>query len=537
MLDIIIRNGRIIDGTGVPGTSADISVQDGQIVTVGELGGKPARTEIDVEGCVVAPGFIDMHSHADFTLPVCPTADSLVRQGITTVVTGQCGVSPYPLIDDTRDEVLAMMEGVRIPWTEWTDLESYLQYVLHCGVSVNVVPLVGHGMIRAAVLGYSSDSASAADIRRMHTEIVRAMDQGAIGVSTGLVYPPGSYASTKELIEVLAPVGARRGYYFSHIRGESETLLEAIEEAITIGRETGTAVQISHLKAAGRENWDKLPEALELIRRASEEGIDVSSDMYPYTSGSTDLLNLLPEWVQAGGKASILARLQDNALRDRIREEMIAVTSHRFAELGELLITNSPMKREYEGQLVADLAGKASSSPVDWVLDALYETRLSMTVNIPMASPENIDRLLEDPRVLFGTDGFALSDDKSKNPGVQRHPRSFGTFPRVLGRFVRDRGLLSLECAIHRMTGLPCRRLRLPRRGILKSGYAADLVVFDESSVADTATYAHPESFPRGIRHVLVNGQFVVRDELHTQSRPGMNLGQAPRTPRRHSDS
>ena len=529
MLDIIIQNGRVIDGTGAPAATTDVGVQEGRIVSIGELTENEARTMIDAEGCVVTPGFIDMHSHADFTLPVCPTADSLLHQGITTAVVGQCGVSPYPLCPETRDQVLAMMEGVRIPWAEWTDLGSYLRYIMRAGISINVVPLVGHGMIRAAVLGYSPDPASAGDIEQMQAEIARAMDQGAIGVSTGLMYPPGSYASTEELIQVLACVGERGGYYFSHIRGESGTLLEAIGEAVEIGWAAGTSVQISHLKAAGKENWDKLPEALELIRHAREQGLDISSDAYPYTCGSTDLVSFLPEWAQAGGKASILSRLRDMEVRDRMRTEMATATSYGFVDLGDLLVTNCPERRDYEGRSVGQLAHGAGSSAIDWVLDALRETHLSMTVNIPMASHENIERLVQDPTVLFGTDGFALEADSSRNPGVQRHPRSFGTFPRLLGRFVREKGLLGLEEAIHRMTGLPARRLRLKARGILEPGYAADLVVFDPDTVEDTATYAIPENYARGIRHVVVNGQCVVHEEAHTDARPGVHLGRSPR--------
>ena len=270
MLNILIRNGQVVDGSGAPRRHADVGIAGDRIVEVGLLNGAEAEAVIDASGCVVTPGFVDMHSHTDFTLPIRPTADSLVHQGITTAVVGQCGASPVPLLDETREQVIAAMESkdVPLPWDRWSTFGSYLDYLAQIGTSINVVPLVGQGMVRQGVMGFVADPANKEEMARMQAEVITAMDEGAIGVSTGLIYPPGSYALTEELIGLTRPVGERDGFYFSHIRGEGNTLLEAVGEAIRIGRATGAAVQIAHFKAFGRDNWDKSALALDLIDQA-----------------------------------------------------------------------------------------------------------------------------------------------------------------------------------------------------------------------------------------------------------------------------
>ena len=311
MLDLLIRNGWVVDGSGSARFRADVGVEGDRIADVGRLEGAEARQTIDAAGHVVTPGFVDMHSHTDMTLPVLPTADSLLYQGITTAVVGQCGVTPAPLSDETRAQVVAMMqsETVPLPFEKWSTFGSFLDYVREIGVSLNVVSLVGLATVRSAVMAFSAQPANAEQIARMQAEVSEAMDAGAIGVSTGLIYPPGSYAGAEELVAVTRPAGERGGFYFSHIRGEGDTLLEAIAEAIQIGRETGAAVQISHYKAAGRENWRKSPQGLALIDQARAEGLDVTTDMYPYLAGGTSLVAVLPEWAQEGGKEAIRQRL------------------------------------------------------------------------------------------------------------------------------------------------------------------------------------------------------------------------------------
>jgi N-acyl-D-amino-acid deacylase len=387
-------------------------------------------------------------------------------------------------------------------------------------------------MVRSAVMGFSADPANEAQMARMQAEIAKAMDEGAIGVSTGLIYPPGSYAFTEELIAVTRPAGGRNGFYFSHIRGEGDTLLEAVAEAIRIGGEIGAAVQISHFKAAGRDNWDKLAQALELIDQARAEGLDVTTDMYPYLAWSTSLAAMLPEWAQEGGKEAILQRLADAETRRKMTADMQSTGFFRITEWDKVLISSSPRNRGYEGRYVADLAaeaGKTSASsvepsPYDWVFDVLLETELDVSMIAFMMSEDNRKMELRHSAMMIGTDGFGRATEGPLAKGLP-HPRSYGTFPRVLGRYVREQGVISLEEAIWKMSGFPAQKLRWTDRGLVGKGYKADLVILDPDTVADRATYEAPHQYPLGIPHVIVNGKLVIHHGHHVQERPGSILG------------
>jgi len=529
MCDIIIKNAWVYDGTGSRPFKADLALKGQNICEVGQLDHTRAATVIDAGGCAVAPGFIDMHSHADFSLPLNPTADSLLHQGITSAVVGQCGLSPAPLLEETRQEVVGALGGFfsgvapSLPWHEWNSVEDYLDFLTRGGVSLNVLPLVGQGVIRAAVMGFSEGRANNDQMAKMKAELSKALDQGAIGLSTGLIYPPGSFTSTEELIELTKIVGDRNGFYFSHIRGEGDTLLEAIAEAIRIGQETGAGVQISHFKAARQSNWAKSSQALELIRQAQLQGLDITADLYPYRAGSTSLATLLPEWAHVGGPAQTLKRLADPELRRKMTADMMSGGFARGVEFKDVLITSSPRHTEYEGRYISDLAASADQEPYEWLFDALVQTELDMAMAVFGMSEANRLQEIQFPGMMIGTDGTGLAAGGPMARGVP-HPRSYGAFPRVLGRFVRDLKIIKLEEAIYKMTGLPARKLRLADRGLIKPGLAADLVVFDPATVADTATYDQPHQYAKGIIHVLVNGQFVIRDAAHTGNRPGWIL-------------
>jgi N-acyl-D-amino-acid deacylase len=533
MLDILIRNGDVVDGSGAPRRRADVAISGGRIVDIGMLAGAEAEMALDASGQVVTPGFIDMHSHADFSLPALPTADSLVVQGITTVVVGQCGLSPVPLFDDTREMVIGALTepGASLPWGAWTTFASYLEYLRAVGVSLNVVPLVGQGVVRGGVMGFAPGPADPAQLARMQAQVARAMDSGAIGLSTGLVYPPGSFCQTEELIAVTRPVGERGGIYFSHIRGEDETLLEAIAEAILIGRESGAAVQISHLKAAGESNWPKSEQALALIDQARAEGLDVTADMYPYEGNSTTLTVVVPDWAHQGGMAVLLQRLADPESRERMRTDPHARRMTRMVGWDKVLISDSPRRPEYQGKSTHSLAATAAQAgpvrdgytPYDWVLDALLETECNLGLTAFTISEENIKRQLRHEAVMIGSDGAGMATTGLLAGGLP-HPRNFGTFPRVLRRYVREHPVLTLEEAIWKMSGFAARKLGWTDRGLVRKGFQADLVVLDPSTVADQATYAAPHAYPIGIPHVIVNGRLVVRDGVHTQARPGRVL-------------
>jgi len=526
MIDLMVHNGTVLDGTGSPGRRADLLVSDGRIAEIAPSVEMRSGTALDASGCVVCPGFVDMHSHADSFLQILPTADNLVQQGITTAVTGQCGGSVVPLLEETREDVLAARTSkvAALPWERLSSFGSYLDLLRETGISVNVVPLVGQSTVRSAVMGFSGKAPTRAQLARMRELISEAMDQGAIGLSTGLIYPPGSYASTEEIIALTRPVGERGGYYFSHVRGEADRLIEAVREALRIGRETGASVEISHFKAAGRPNWAKADAALDQIEAAQAEGLDVTADMYPYLAGSSSLRSMLPEWAQEGGVQAVLARLADPATRRRMSDSMCDIGFFRGAEWAHVMIADSPRDRALEGRTVAALAKSTGKSAHDWVFDALLATELEIQMITDYACEENLERQLRRPWMMIGTDAGLRSTNGPLSLGLP-HPRHYGAFPRVLGCYVRERGIIPLEEAIHRMTGLPARKLGWQDRGLLKEGYQADLVILDPDQVSDTATYQAPHQYPRGIRHVVVNGEIVVRDGQHTGARPGRILG------------
>ncbi len=525
MIDMLVQGGTVIDGTGADRRRADVLISGGRIVDVGLWEVMDAQEVVDASGCVVTPGFIDVHSHADWSLPVVPTADSMVHQGITSTIVGQCGLSVAPIFDMTREWARGHEDtfGFELPWEEWSTMGGYLDYLTRIGISLNVVPLVGQGMIRAAAVGLGASPASDEQMRAMHRLLVQALDEGAIGLSAGLIYPPGSYSSTDELIRLAIPAGERGGFFFNHIRGEGSTLLDAITEAIHIGRESGTAVQICHLKAAGRGNWHLASRALDLIDEARQEGLDVTADMYTYLAGSTYLKALLPEWAQEDGIDVVLARLRNRSARDEMVAEMKVTGFCSDVEFDTVYVATCSAKPELEGRSIADLADERQISPYEWIFDTLIQTRMNVMIVNFLMSEENVRMQLRHPAVMIGTDGFGLPFKGPLAIG-KPHPRCFGTYPRLFGRYVREQKVLSLEEAVWKATGLPAQKLRWQERGLVKAGQAADLVVFDADIIADTATYQEPYQVPIGIRHVLVNGESVIRDGEHTGQRPGVIL-------------
>jgi len=522
MADLLIRNARIVDGTGAPSYRGDAAVEQGRITALGNLQEIEAKQIIDARGAVLAPGFIDMHSHADFTLHVGPTADSLVQQGITTAVVGQCGISPAPVSAERREEAVTANQLIREFTGQWRTLGAYLQDMRSIGFSPNLVPLVGQGTIRVAVMGTQAGAADAAQIRGMQREIERAMEDGAIGISTGLTYVPGCFSSTDELVAIFAPLEGE-GLYFTHMRGSGETLLDAVSEAIEIGRRMSMSVELSHFKAAGRPNWKNAGVALALVESARGSGLDVSCDMYVYTAGSTSLLAMLPDWAQEGSAQAVLARLRDPALRRRMCEEMKVSTPYKHLEWDRVLITDAP-DAEWEGMTVSALGDSERLDPYTWVLDALLSSELAGLIAMFMMSDENIEMQLTKPYMMIGSDGWGLSTEGPLSTG-KPHPRCYGTYPRLLGKYVRQKHVLTLEDAIRKATGAPAEKLGLRDRGLVKTGYWADLVLFDALEIRDTATYEAPHQYPEGIRYVIVNGDVVVENGHHTGARPGRIVG------------
>ncbi|MFQ5897284.1 MAG: amidohydrolase family protein [Candidatus Methylomirabilia bacterium] len=513
---ILIKNGVVVDGSGAPAFGADVALERDRIVAVGPgLPGQAGQT-IDATGLMVAPGFIDIHSHSDFFYLECPSAESKVRQGVTTEVAGMCGFSPAPAAPERRQalETMASALGARLR-VEWQSFAQYLDRLRAAGPSLNIVLFVGHGALRSATVGSENRPPSPGERAAMERLLAEALEAGAWGFSTGLVYPPSAYAATEELIALARSMARRGGLYFSHIRGEARTLEEAIAEAIRIGEDGGVPVQIAHIKAAGRENWPKMERALQLIDEARARTVEVTADVYPYVAGSTVMINLLPPWVHDGGMGRLLDRISDPATRRQIVEECSLAgdrwqTASGSTGWGGVMVATCS-RRELEGLTIADLAHRQERPGAEAMLELLVEERGAVSMVLFSQAEENVMKALAHPHVMIGSDSIGLSRGPGPHPG-KPHPRMYGTFPRVLGQYVRDKGLLSWEIAVSKMTGMPAAKLGLKDRGLIRAGYAADLALFDPRSVRDEATFGEPHRHPTGIPYVIVNGRVVVDD-------------------------
>jgi N-acyl-D-amino-acid deacylase len=521
MLDVVIRGGAVIDGTGAPARRADVAVLGDRIEAVELLPHAAAVRVIDATGQVVAPGFVDMHSHADFVLPGLPTADSKVHQGFTLEVVGNCGASPAPLTPARRQDVIDTSALTLPPlrW-DWTSFRSYLDGLGRDGCSINVAPLVGHGTVRILAMGPSDARPTSEQLRDMQAAVRQATAEGALGLSTGLIYAPGVFADTDEIVALARVAAEAGGVYASHIRGESDTLLPAIAEAIEVGRRARLPVQISHLKAAGPANWPKMSQAIELIEAARADGLDVTADMYPYPAGSTGLTALLPTWAHVGGREPLLARLADPGDRARIRAALDGPGLAHDAGWDGIVIAGCPARPGYEGRSIADLAAELGLPASEAAIEVLRQSGGDADMILFMMSEDNVVRGLGRPWVMIGSDGEGRAAQGPYAAG-KPHPRNYGTCPRFLGHYVRDRRVVTLEEAVRRMTSLPAAKLGLRDRGWLARGTFADIVVLDPAAIADTATFADPHRYPRGIAWVLVNGRPVIAAGDHTGARPG----------------
>jgi len=524
--DILLRGGTVIDGSGAPARQADVAVADGRITAIGDLSGWSADTFLDAAGLVVAPGFIDMHSHSDLSLLINGRAESKIRQGVTTEVIGMCGWSPSPAPEERREEIRkdSGAWGWEVEWT-WGSFGEYLDAVRRSGVSVNVVPIVGHGSIRTAVMGEEGRAPTADELRVMQREVARAMEEGAGGMSTGLVYAPGMWADTEEVIALARMLSPGGGIYFSHVRNESDRLVEAVEEAIRIGREAGVAVQIAHLKAEGTRNWGKTEQALETIEKARAGGVEVSYDCYPYPAWNTGLGQMLPAWAREGGTEAMLERLADRETQARIKQFMCAAAAEDPGRWERRMVASveSEERRPLQGLTIAQIAAEQGREPEDVVVGLLLaeQGRVSM-VGFGMCE-EDVTRVVAHPTGMIGSDAASLAPYGLLGKG-HPHPRTYGTFARVLGRYVREERALTLEAAVHKMTALPAAKLGLKDRGILAPGLAADIVVFDPNTIADRTTFEQPQQYAAGIAYVIVNGVMELIGEEHQDQRPGKVL-------------
>ena len=518
MFDLVIKNGLIVDGTGRPGFRADVGIIGDRIATVGELDA-PARRVLEAEGCAVTPGFIDVHSHTDELVIANPTCESKVTQGVTTEVSGNCGDSAAPRGGHQNLEESASWladYGIEL---DWTSMSEFLHKLDQVPKSINFATLVGHGIVRSAAVGYEDRKPTDSELDQMRRLVDQSMEAGAFGLSTGLIYPPSCYARTEELIELCRVVARHGGIYATHMRNEGHALLEAVDEAIRIGREGGVGVQISHHKACGKKSWGKVKDSLAAIDEARSQGMDVWADQYPYIATATGLGTVLPKWAHDGGTSALLARLSDPEDRRKLREQLLTDTScgwiGDFGGWDSIVVTavRQEKNRHCEGMSITEIAKAAEKHPADIVMDLVLEERGSVGMMHFVINEEDVATVMKHPAVIIGSDATARSTTGPLSRG-KTHPRSYGTFARVFGKYVREDGILSLEEAVAKMTGRTASRLSLPHRGILAEGYYADVAVFDPETIADRATFADPHRTASGIRYVLVNGSVVI-DEGH----------------------
>jgi len=522
--DIVLHGGRIVDGTGSPWRRGDVAIDGSEIAALGPPGSLDGDEVVDVSGRAVAPGFVDIHTHSDFTLPANRDAHSKVRQGVTLEVVGNCGISAAPRYGDAAENVDGWFEARGLSGTvslDWESMAEYFETLEAGGLSLHVASLVGHGNVRAAVLGNGDRQPDEDELDEMRALVDEAMEEGAVGLSTGLFYPPGSYADTDEVAALATVAADHGGFYATHMRSESDELIESVEETLEIGRRADVPVQISHHKAVGPDNWGKIRYTLRRMELARERGVDVQCDQYPYVASSTSLGALLPNWAHDGGDEALLDRLRDDETRRRLAESLAESYEGRW---DDVLVTNvqNPALKDAEGETIAALAARDDEErePATLLLDLVRddENRTSH-VNFGMDETD-VRTVMEHPLTMVGSDGSSLTPEGPLGDGVP-HPRNYGTFPRVLGHYARDEEVLSLEEAVYKMTGLPAARMGLEDRGVLKRGLAADVTVFDPETVAQTGDFLAPAQYPAGVDHVLVDGTFVVRDGDHTGARPG----------------
>jgi len=538
MFDIIIRNGKIVDGSGQKAFGADIGIIDGRIAEISPDLAADAQEVFDADGCVVSPGFIDMHSHSDFTLLVHPEAESKIRQGVTTELVGNCGGSPAPVPDAHFDDFMQYMTGpggfyqkalTPRDW-KWKTLAQFYEELEERGVAVNLAPLVGHSTLRSAVMGYQSGPPTPDQLKQLKYLLEKELDLGAFGLSTGLIYHPGAFADRQELTELAEVIRSYDGIYTTHMRSEGKYLVEAIDEAVYVAENSGASVEISHMKCEVPANWGKARDALRLIDRSRENGNRIDFDQYPYRAYQCGLLEIFPTWAKENGAERMIAVLKDEGLRDRVIKDMTQEPydwDNPMDGLGWDQIRINGFNREnnleLEGLTLDRIGERLSLPPLEALFRVFEEEQGGLGMIVFSMNEDEVIRIMQHPTGMFGSDGCAVAP-YGLTSARKVHPRFYGTYPRILGRYVREKKILSLEQAVYKMTGLPARKLALNDRGLIAKGRQADIVIFDENEISDTATFEDPHQYPVGITHVLVNGQPVIVRGEHTGRLPGKVL-------------
>lgn len=529
-IELLIKNGCLIDGTGNPYYKADIGISNGQIILIDRnIDQSGAQQIINADGLIVSPGFFDTHSHDDLYLLINPVCDEKILQGVTTNIIGNCGFSLVPISDDYKGDIedaLRVMGGRNMPegYLKIHSFDGYLKKLEALKPGINVLPLVGHSTIRIAVLGSANRAPTDSELERMEELVSNAMRDGAFGLSTGLIYAPGNYAKTDEIIELAKVASQFNGIYVSHIRSEGDTVFPAITEAIKIGEEANLPVHISHHKVIGKKNWGRSVETLKMMMEARARGVEITCDQYPYRAGSTFLAAVLPPSILSDGPEGYPQKLKNPKIRDAVITEIERGEEGQWENLikgagfENIVIAMSLSHHEYIGKSIDEIAKMGNKSPYDVIFDLVVEEKRGTVAVLFMMNDEDINRIIQSPITMIGTDGIP-------GFGVSRvHPRLTGTFPKILGRYVREKGVLSPEEAIRKMTSLPAQTFRVKKKGLLKEGFDADIVIFNPKTIIDKSTYEDPKQKPEGINYVLVNGEIAAKDGEVTGATSGKVL-------------
>ncbi len=523
--DVVLHNGMVYDGSGAAPLITDVGICADKIVHIGDIAAGQAELELDVSGLAVAPGFINMLSWATESLLYDGASQSDIRQGVTLEVFGE-GSSMGPLTPQMRELMLARQGEVQFD-IPWTSLGEYLQHLQDKGVAPNVASFVGATTVRVHELGFANRAPDADELKRMQALVAQAMSEGALGVGSSLIYAPAFYAATEELVALMQTAAQYGGRYISHIRSEGNRLLESIEELITIAEQSGAGAEIYHLKVSGRENWPKFPAAVALIENARKRGLNITANMYTYTAGSTGLDAAMPPWVQEGGYSAWVERLKQADIRAKVVKQMTSPSNDwenlmlaAGAQQTLLVGFANPQLRHYTGKTLAEVAQLRQQSPAETAIDLVIEDGSRVQVVYFLMSEDNVAKTLQLPWVSFGSDAASMAAEGAFL-ARSTHPRAYGNFARVLGKYVRDEQRISMAQAVYKLTKLPADNLGLVARGQLQPGFFADIAVFNPAEVRDLATYDNPHQYSQGMVHVFVNGTQVLRNGVHTGALPG----------------
>ncbi len=520
--DLVIKNGMIIDGFSDDPFQGDVGISGERIVAVGEIRSARAKVTMDASGRVVTPGFIDIHTHSGTELLVNPKGESKIRQGVTTELTGNCGGSDFPREREPSAGEKRLAEKLGLEF-DWTDLEGYRLRLLREGIGLNHATLIGQGTVRSYVMGEGRRPPVPEELDRMKRIIAEAMEQGAFGLSSGLEYTPSGFADIRELIALCRVAASYGGFYATHIRSEDTAAIEAVAEAVAIAETAGLPLQISHFKVCGTTNWWKMPMMFDLIERAKERGVEATADAYPYLAYNTGLSVNFPQWALDGGDEAFVERLKSSETRRRMRPEVMEKLEGTPWENILLVELESEENKRLIGQTVGQAAAAENKEPYAFACDLLIQEGGDVSIIGFGMSEENTVRVLKHPQVMVASDGSALAPYGPLSSGIP-HPRNYGTYPRFLGHYVREKKILTLPEAVKKVSSLPAAKLGLKDRGIIREGAFADLVVFDAGRIMDQATFIDPERYPEGIDYVLVNGRVVIDHERHTGALPGKFL-------------